>query len=56
MIESDVLAPNMIIADSNRLFSLATDIIDVYIKVVEDGIHLLTQWHEQDIEVWIHSY
>lgn len=56
MVEADVLTYAEVTADSNRMFSLATDIIDVYLKVVEDGIHLLTQWHEQDIEVWIQSY
>lgn len=53
MIESDVLAVHSITADSNRFFNLATDIIDVYLQVVEDGVDLLAQWHEQDIDHWI---
>lgn len=53
MIESDVLAVHSINADSNRFFKLATDIIDVYLQVVEDGVDLLSQWHEQDIDHWI---
>ena len=56
MVESDVVNPHQINADSSRLFSLATDIIDVYLKVVDEGVQLLTQWHEQDIEVWVQSY
>lgn len=56
MVEADVVNPQQINADSNRLFSLATDIIDVYLKVVDEGVQLLTQWHEQDIEVWVQSY
>ncbi len=56
MVESDVVNPHQINADSNRLFSLATDIIDVYLKVVDEGVQLLTLWHEQDIEVWVQSY
>lgn len=53
MIESDVLAAHSISTDSNRFFSLATSIIDVYLQVVEDGVDLLAQWHEQDIDHWI---
>jgi hypothetical protein len=53
MIESDVLAAHSINTDSTRFFSLATDIIDVYLQVVEDGVDLLAQWHEHDIDHWI---
>lgn len=56
MVESDVVNAHQINADSSRLFSLATDIIDVYLKVVDEGVQLLTQWHEQDIEIWVQSY
>jgi hypothetical protein len=56
MVENDVVNAHQINTDSGRLFSLATDIIDVYLKVVDEGVQLLTQWHEQDIEVWIRSY
>lgn len=56
MVENDVVNAHQINTDSSRLFSLATDIIDVYLRVVDEGVQLLTQWHEQDIEVWIQSY
>ena len=56
MVESDVVNAHQINTDSSRLYSLATDIIDVYLCVVDEGVQLLTQWHEQDIEVWIQSY
>lgn len=55
MVESDVINPHQINADSNRLFMLASDIIDMYLKVVDEGVHLLTDWHEQDIEVWLEA-
>lgn len=55
MVETDVVNPHQINADSNRLFVLASDIIDMYLKVVDEGVHLLTDWHEQDIEVWLES-
>jgi len=55
MVESDVASKEEVHADSNRLFNLATDVIDVYLKVVEEGVDLLALWHEQDIEVWIQN-
>ncbi len=55
MVESDVVNPHQINADSHRLFVLASDIIDMYLKVVDEGVHLLTDWHEQDIELWLES-
>ena len=56
IVEADVLAAHSINADSSRFFSLATDIIDVYLQVVEDGIDLLARWHEQDIDHWVEAY
>lgn len=55
MVEADLVNSPQTNADSNRLFNLATDIIDVYLKVVDEGVQLLTQWHEQDMEVWVLS-
>jgi hypothetical protein len=55
MVENEVINTHQILADSNRLFKLATDIIDMYFQVVDGGIQLLTQWHEQDMELWLQS-
>ncbi|MDQ2075099.1 hypothetical protein [Marinimicrobium sp. ABcell2] len=55
MVETDVLTGEKIHADSNRLFSVATDIIDVYLQVVEAGIQLLSQWQESDFEQWLQN-
>jgi hypothetical protein len=55
MVENDVVNPHQINADSHRLFVLASDIIDMYLKVVDEGVHLLTSWHEQDIELWLET-
>ncbi len=55
MVEGDVLGGGPITADSNRLFQVATDIIDVYLQVVENGIVLLNQWLEQDLERWMQT-
>lgn len=53
MVENDVLTGEAITADSNRLFSVATDIIDVYLQVVGNGIALLGRWLERDLERWL---
>jgi len=53
MVEQDVLDSRKITADSSRLFSVATDIIEVYFKVIDDGIQLLDAWHQQDVEHWL---
>lgn len=53
MVETDVLTGETITADSNRLFNVATDIIDVYLKVVDKGIFLLSQWLDQEMEAWL---
>lgn len=53
MVETDVLTGKPITADSNRLFSVATDIIDVYLQVVDNGIALISQWQERDLEAWL---
>lgn len=53
MVETDVLTGKEIHADSNRIFGVATDIIDVYLQVVESGVQLLNQWQEKDLEHWL---
>lgn len=53
MVDTDILTGQPITADSNRLFRVATDIIDVYLQVVENGLSLLEQWLERDLEAWL---
>lgn len=53
MVEQDILTGKKITADSKRIFTVASDIIDVYFRVVEDGLRLLGQWQEEDMENWI---
>ena len=53
MVEMDILTGKKITTDSNRIFNIATDIIEVYFKVVDDGLKLLESWHEQDMESWL---
>jgi hypothetical protein len=53
MVEQDVLKDGKINADSNRLFELATDIIDMYLLSVDEGTALIERWHNDEIENWI---
>lgn len=53
MVEQDILAEEKIDADSNRLFELATDIIDMYLNSVDEGTALIERWHKDEIENWI---
>lgn len=52
-VEQDVLSGVEITTGSQQYFKLATDIIDVYWKVVNDGLALLRRWHEDDMENWL---
>lgn len=54
MVEQDVLTEGGITtADSNRLFEIATNIIDMYLHIVDEGIALLERWHQDEIENWL---
>lgn len=54
MVEQDVLTESGITnADSNRLFDIATNIIDMYLTIVDEGIALLERWHQDEIENWL---
>jgi len=51
-VEQDVLSGMEIKTTSQQFFSLATEIIDVYWAVVNDGLTQLRRWHEEDMEDW----
>jgi hypothetical protein len=54
MVEQDVLKENgMTTADSNRLYEIATNIIDMYLHIVDEGVKLLEHWHHDEIENWL---
>lgn len=52
-VEADILSGATIATNSHHLFKLATEIIDVYLKVVDDAISLIGDWHEDDLESWL---
>jgi regulator of replication initiation timing len=39
--------------DAEEIFNLATDIIDIYWGVVNEGLALIRTWHSEDLEAWI---
>lgn len=53
MIEQDILNEGQVTADSNKLFELATDIIDMYLNSVDEGTSLIERWHNDEVENWI---
>ncbi len=54
MVESDILG-DKVQADSRRLFDLATDIIDLYLRAVIEGTQVLQKWLEADMQSLIQS-
>ncbi len=54
MIEQDILKDDGITtADSNRLYEITTNIIDMYLHIVDEGVLLLEHWHQDEIENWL---
>lgn len=50
MVEQEVLVESSIQVDSSRLYHVATDIIDMYLSTVDEGIKLLEHWHQNEVE------
>jgi len=53
-VEKEILEPSVIGMDSRQAFDLATEIIDVYLKVVDEGLSLILAWQEEALEDWFH--
>ena len=52
-VETDVLAGTTISTSGHQLFKLATEIIDVYLKVADEAMDVLSIWNDQDLEGWL---
>jgi hypothetical protein len=52
-VELDVLTKPAVASNSHKLFILATEIIDVYLSIVNESMKLVARWHEQDLEDWL---
>ncbi len=53
LVDKDILSGKTIHSSSSQLFDLATNIIDRYWGIVDDGLGMLRKWHKDDLEVWI---
>lgn len=53
IVEADVLSGAAITTTSHNLFKLATEIIDVYLKVVDEAMDLISRWNDEDLEGWL---
>lgn len=52
-VEEDILSGKTITTNSYNLFKLATEIIDVYLHVVDDAMDLASRWNDEDLEGWL---
>ncbi len=52
-VEMDILSGATMTTNSAQVFKLATEIMDVYLKVVDEAIDTLSAWHEQELEAWL---
>ncbi|MEJ2416063.1 MAG: lytic murein transglycosylase [Exilibacterium sp.] len=51
-VEQDVLKSSATTTDRRQLFELASQIIDVYVNVISDGLDLLQAWQERQLDDW----
>ncbi len=52
-IEKEILAHDNIRMDSRHIFELATEIIDKFLSVVDEGVGLLQRWLDDGLEEWL---
>jgi len=52
-VENDVLGGGTIKTNSHQLFKLATELIDVYWFVLNEGLTVVRRWHEDLLESWL---
>lgn len=53
IVTHDVLSGKTIHSSSSQLFNIATNLIDKYWGIVDEGLDLLRLWHRRDLELWI---
>lgn len=52
-IGDDILKAGKISVKEEDIFSLVTDIIDIYWRVIDDSLNLLSAWQHDDLERWL---
>ncbi len=53
IVENDVLGGGTIKTNSHQLFKLATELIDVYWAIVNEGLAVIRSWNEELLEAWL---
>ncbi len=54
-VEMDILSGNDIVVESHQLFKLASEIIDIYFQIIEDGWDVIRRQLDKDMESWIQT-
>ncbi len=54
-VDLNVLSGQAIDTNSHKLFILATEIVDMYLTVVDELMAQIKQWHEEDLESWLNG-
>jgi hypothetical protein len=52
-VAKEVIEKKVIAIGEEEIFELATDIIDIYWRVVDDSLYLLHRWQTEDLENWL---
>ncbi len=52
-VDNDVLGGRTIQTNTHQLFKLATELIDIYWAVVNEGFSVVRQWNEAMLESWL---
>ena len=54
-VEMDILSGNDIVMESHQLFKLASEVIDIYFKIIEDGWDIIRCQLDKDMETWVRT-
>ncbi|MGH1485201.1 MAG: hypothetical protein ACRBCI_03205 [Cellvibrionaceae bacterium] len=54
-IKNEIVGQAVISISEEDIFRLVTDIIDIYWRVADDSINLLSRWQKDDMEKWLQN-
>lgn len=52
-VHNDIIGSVVIPIREEEIFDMATEIIDIYWKIVDNSFNLLTRWQQDDLEQWL---
>jgi hypothetical protein len=53
LVSLEIIAKRVIAISEEEIFDLATDIIDIYWRVIDDSLYLQQRWQTKDLEAWL---